>query len=214
VSHFSLDTVALGNKPDQVIYQLTSAPQHGALLIGGVAFPLFTQSQIDSGLVGYVNNGDGAPGDSFSFVAWDSNAEWADGNLNIAIQPSAATGGAAGRQLAAGGGGSWQGAVPEGYQMVGVGDFHGNGASDILVRNPTSGDVGELRSDQGMTFSDIGWAGPGWEVAGTTDLNGDGTSDIVLAFPGSGAIGAWIMNDGHPTWTLLGWATPDGAKQA
>jgi Tol biopolymer transport system component len=95
-------------------------------------------------------------------------------------------------------------AVPDGYQIVGVGDFHGNGWSDILLRNPTSGDIAELRSDQGMTFSDIGWAGPGWEIAGTTDLNGDGTTDIVLQFPGSGAVGAFIMSDGHPTWALLG----------
>jgi hypothetical protein len=95
-------------------------------------------------------------------------------------------------------------AVPDGYQIVGVGDFHGNGWSDILLRNPTSGDIAELRSDQGMTFSDIGWAGPGWEIAGTADLNGDGTTDIVLQFPGSGAVGAFIMSDGHPTWALLG----------
>jgi hypothetical protein len=97
--------------------------------------------------------------------------------------------------------------VPDGYQMVGIGDFHGNGASDILLRNPTSGDVAELRSDQGMNFSDIGWAEPGWEVAGTADLNGDGTTDIVFDFPGSGAAGAFIMNDGHPAWVTLGSTT-------
>jgi hypothetical protein len=206
LNHFMLDSVALGNTPDQMIYQLTAAPEHGALLVGGVAFPLFTQSDIDNSRVQYVNNGDGATGDSFSFVAWDSNADWTAGSFNIAIQPSGATGNSAAPHAAAGGSdpGGWQGSVPDDYQMAGVGDFHGNGASDILLRDPTSGDVAELRADQRMNFSDIGWAGPGWEVAGTTDVNGDGTTDIVFDFPGSGAVGAFIMHDGHPTWAPLG----------
>ena len=195
-----LDTVALGNTPDQIIYQVTAGPEHGALLIDGVAFPLFTQSDIDNGQMKYASNGDGAGNDSFAFTAWNSSAEWTTGTVNVAIQPASAT------QLAGAGGSdgnSWQGSVPAGYQIAGVGDFHGNGSSDILLRNPVSGDVAELRSDQGMNFSDIGWAGAGWEVPGTADLNGDGTTDIVFAFPGSGAVGAWVMNDGHPTWALL-----------
>jgi hypothetical protein len=209
LNHFMLDSVALGNTPDQMIYQLMAAPEHGALLVSGVAFPLFTQSDIDNSRVQYVNNGDGATSDSFSFVAWDANAEWTGGSFNIAIQPNGATGNSAAPQTAAGGsdGSAWQGSVPDGYQIAGVGDFHGNGASDILLRNPTSGDVAELRSDKGMNFSDIGWAGPGWEIAGTTDLNGDGTTDIVFNFPGGGAAGAFIMNDGHPTWVALGSTT-------
>ena len=189
INSLFLDTVALGDATDQIIYQVTAVPEHGALLVGGVAFPLFTQAQIDEGLVGYINNGDGATSDSFSFVAWDADAEWAAGRFNIALQPSSATGSSAGQQTVTGAsdGGNWQGSVPAGYKIAGTGDFHGNGSSDILLRNPTSGDVGELRSDNGMNFSDIGWAGAGWEVAGTTDLNGDGTTDVVLDFPGSSA---------------------------
>jgi hypothetical protein len=209
LSPFLLDTVSLDNTPDQLIYQLTAAPQHGALLVGGAAFPLFTQSDIDNSRVQYVNSGDGATSDSFAFVAWDSSADWTAGSFNIAIQPNGAIGNSAASHSAAGGSnaGGWQRSVPDGYQMVGIGDFHGNGASDILLRNPTSGDVAELRSDQGMNFSDIGWAEPGWEVAGTADLNGDGTTDIVFDFPGSGAAGAFIMNDGHPAWVTLGSTT-------
>jgi hypothetical protein len=206
---YMLDTVALGSTPDQIIYQVTVAPQHGALLINGAPFSWFTQSDVDHDLVQYGNAGDGASSDSFSFVAWDANAEWTAGTFNMAIQPNGAIGNSAAPQAAAGGSdaGGWQGSVPDGYQMAGVGDFHGNGASDILLRDPTSGDVAELRADQGMNFRDIGWAGPGWEVAGTVDVNGDGTTDILFDFPGSGATGAFVMNDGHPTWTPLG-STP------
>jgi hypothetical protein len=130
---------------------------------------------------------------------------------DIAVQSSAAMGIATDQHSATSGsdGGNLQGSVPDGYQMVGLG-----GSCDILLPNPTTGDVAELRSDNGMTFSDIGWASPGWEVASATTLNGDGTNDIVFDFPGSGAVGALMINDGHATWTLLSSTTPDGTKQA
>ena len=130
---------------------------------------------------------------------------------DIVVQSSAAIGSATDQQSATSGsdGGNLQGPVPDGYQMVGVG-----GSSDILLPNPTTGNVAELPADNGMTFSDIGWAGPGSEVAGATDPNGDGTPDIVFDFPGSGAVGAFMMNDGHATLTPLSSTPPDGAKQA
>jgi hypothetical protein len=112
ILNFALDTVALGNTPDQVIYQLTAAPEHGEVLIGGVQFNYFTQAQIDDGLVQYANDGDGASSDSFSFVAWDSDAEWTAGTFNILMQPAAGTGSAAAQQTVAGAGDSgtsWRG---------------------------------------------------------------------------------------------------------
>jgi hypothetical protein len=130
---------------------------------------------------------------------------------DIAVQPSTAIATAADPQIATSGseGANWQDSVPDGYQIVAVG-----GSSDILLPNPTTGDVAELRSDNGMTFSDIGLADPGSEVAGATDPNGDGTPDIVFDFPGSGAVGAFMMNDGHATLTPLSSTPTDGAKQA
>src|ERR1700730_2779038 len=129
---------------------------------------------------------------------------------DIVVQSSAAIGSATDQQSATSGsdGGNLQGPVPDGYQMVGVG-----GSSDILLPNPTTGNVAELPADNGMTFSDIGWAGPGSEVAAATDPNGAGTTHTVFDSPGSGAVGAFMINDGHATWNLLSSTTPDGAKQ-
>jgi hypothetical protein len=207
----SLCTVALGNDPTELKYSVVSGPSHGAVVVNGAPANSFTQAEIDDHRVQYRQNGDATTHDSFTFQATDAAGDQTPiATFNIVLQPSAATATSAGAPTATADSNNngWQRSVPDGYQMVGVGDFHGNGASDILLRNPTSGDVAELRSDNGMTFSDIGWAGPGWEVVGTTDLNGDGTTDIVLDFQGSGAVGAFVMNDGHPTWALLGSTIP------
>ena len=97
------------------------------------------------------------------------------------------------------------GSVPAGYTFAGVGDFKGDGYSDILVHNSTTGDVGELRADSGMTFADIGSVPANWQVAGTGDYNGDGTTDIIFKDPSSGFYSQFEMNNGHATWSLIGW---------
>jgi hypothetical protein len=96
--------------------------------------------------------------------------------------------------------------VPAGYTVAGVGDFHGNGYGDILLRNSTTGDVAELRADNGMTFADIGWASPSWQIAGTGDYNGDGTTDILFRDPSSNFLSQFQMSDGHASSSLIGWA--------
>jgi hypothetical protein len=103
---------------------------------------------------------------------------------------------------------NWKGlgSAPSGYTVAGVGDFHGDGYSDILLHNSTTGDVAELRTDSGMTFADIGWAPSGWEVAGTGDYNGDGTTDILFKDPSSGFTSQFQISDGHATWSNVGWA--------
>ncbi len=40
------------------------------------------------------------------------------------------------------------------------------------------------------------------------DVSGGGTSDILFRDPNGGGVGAFIMNNGQPTWTALGWADP------
>jgi hypothetical protein len=74
-----------------------------------------------------------------------------------------------------------------------------------MLHNSTTGDVAELRTDSGMTFSDIGWTPPAWETAGTGDYNGDGTTDILIKDALSGNVSEFQMNNGHATWSSIGW---------
>jgi acyl-CoA thioesterase-1 len=97
------------------------------------------------------------------------------------------------------------GAVPDGYKVVGVGDFQGNGRSDILIHNTATGNVAQLRTDDGkLTFAEIGWAPPDWQIIGTGDYNGDGTTDILLR-SASGFVSEFQLHDGHATWGADGW---------
>ena len=76
----------------------------------------------------------------------------------------------------------------------GIGDFDGNGSTDILWRD-TSGNVGVwlLNSTNIMSTSVIGGVPANWSVAATGDYNGDGQSDI-LWIDNAGNVGAWLMN--------------------
>jgi len=65
--NFFLDTVALGNTPDQLTYTVLGGPAHGSLLLDGAAAASFTQADIDSYHVSYRPNGDGARSDSLTF---------------------------------------------------------------------------------------------------------------------------------------------------
>jgi hypothetical protein len=68
----ALDTVSLGNTPDQIAYTLLLPPEHGIILDNGVPATGFTQADIDNHLVQYVAKGDGASSDSFVFQASDA----------------------------------------------------------------------------------------------------------------------------------------------
>ncbi len=81
-----LDTVALGNQPGDLSYTVITAPAHGSLLDNGVAATSFTQTDIDDGLVQYVENGDNATSDSFTFTVSDAAGDHtALQTFNIAI---------------------------------------------------------------------------------------------------------------------------------
>lgn len=71
-------------------YILTSLPAHGSLLLNGTALSIggvFTQADIDAGLLTYSNNGDASLTDNFHFDALDANNNaWVhDGIFNINV---------------------------------------------------------------------------------------------------------------------------------
>jgi len=102
------------------------------------------------------------------------------------------------------------------WNAISSGDFNGDGNSDILWQNSTTGAV-DISLMTGATGSPtaIGSA-TGFAVVGSGDFNGDGKSDILLRNNTTGDAQIWLMNGtsqiGAPInvagpgagWTLMG----------
>ena len=86
-------------------------------------------------------------------------------------------------------------------QVLGLGDFNGDGQTDLLLRN-NNGAVG------GYFTNGTGWQyfqslGNEWTIAAIGDLNGDGISDMVLKHD-AGFAGSWLTQaDGTMKWANL-----------
>src|SRR3546814_7374814 len=66
------------------------------------------------------------------------------------------------------------------WQIVGVGDFNGDGKADILWRNTRYGKNQIWRSASSSTISALATVGSqSWKVVGIGDFNGDGSTDIL-----------------------------------
>jgi Cadherin-like len=68
----ALDTVSLGNTPDQIAYTLLLPPEHGLILDNGAPATGFTQADIDGHRVQYLVSADGAASDGFIFRVSDA----------------------------------------------------------------------------------------------------------------------------------------------
>ena len=86
--------------------------------------------------------------------------------------------------------------VASDWNVVGTGDFNGDGYGDILWRND-NGALGNWlgNADGGYMINDAGviHVPTDWTVVGTGDFDGDGYDDILWRQAG-GAIGDWLGN--------------------
>jgi hypothetical protein len=95
------------------------------------------------------------------------------------------------------------GPVPLTWIIAGIGDFDGNGSTDLLWRD-TSGNVGMwlMNGTSILSSKVIGNVPSNWVLTETGDYNGDGKSDILWADT-SGNVGTWFMNGATPTSTQI-----------
>ena len=90
------------------------------------------------------------------------------------------------------------GVVPLNWRIAGIGDFDGNGSSDILWQD-TAGDVAIwlMETDpnlvQVLSQKLIGNVTSQWSIAHTGDYTGNGKADI-LWIDNTGNVAAWFMN--------------------
>ncbi len=72
-----------------------------------------------------------------------------------------------------------------GWQVAGIGDFTGNGTSDILWHNANSGDVAEWQVSNGHWAGSVDFGGTpgGLQIAGAGNFFGNGTSGVLWFNP-------------------------------
>ena len=84
-------------------------------------------------------------------------------------------------------------------------DFNGDGYSDILWRNLSTGTLGTWEMGPGgYVWNSFGSVNADWDVVAIGDFDGNGSSDIFWRNKISGAVGTWEMWNGNPYWTGLG----------
>jgi hypothetical protein len=86
------------------------------------------------------------------------------------------------------------GLVPTIWTVAGIGDFNGDGMSDILWRD-NSGNVviWLMNGAQALQGGEPGQVATTWSIVGTGDFNGDGDADILWR-DSEGNTAVWLMN--------------------
>jgi hypothetical protein len=111
------------------------------------------------------------------------------------------------------------------WNLVGGGDFDGDGHSDMLWRHAPTGRVSAWLMSGSTPVSYPGWAaGTGWTLQGTGDFNDDRRTDLLWVSSSTGHVAIWQMNGANtpvvanlsfsPGWSVAGVADfdKDGAS--
>jgi hypothetical protein len=84
-----------------------------------------------------------------------------------------------------------------GWKVVGVGDFNGDGKSDLVFQDQTTNQIAiwlmngpTYQGGMSLPFTPI----TGWKVVGAGDFNKDGFTDLVFQNQNTGQIALWYMS--------------------
>jgi hypothetical protein len=92
------------------------------------------------------------------------------------------------------------------WKVVGTGDFDGDGRSEILWRNGSTGAnvvwrFTDFESNTAFVATGLPTVSAPWKVAGVGDFNGDGHSDVLWRHPVAGANVVWPSANRAARWT-------------
>lgn len=113
-------------------------------------------------------------GDVFTFLTGDIN------NVKAGAAPTVA----------------YAGCATDGWEVIGSGDFDGDGIDDTLLSDGSG--VAGWKMANGQRCGDFlfGSLALNEEIAGIADLNGDGTDDIIVLNTATDAYTGWLVNNG------------------
>jgi FG-GAP-like repeat len=87
------------------------------------------------------------------------------------------------------------------WKPIGVGDFNGDGTSDVLWHNVGTGELsawllaanGTVNGKQALSWKCGSDCTQDWKPIGVGDLNGDGISDVLWHNAGTGEVSTWLL---------------------
>ena len=96
----------------------------------------------------------------------------------------------------------YTGCATGGWNVIGIGDFTGDGVDDVLMSNGI--DLAGWQISNGQRTGDLlfGSLTDGWKFAGVGDFDADGTDDILLADPDNN-LTAWKVKDGQVVGAIV-----------
>ena len=88
---------------------------------------------------------------------------------------------------------------PARWSLAGVRDLTGDGTSDVVWYDATTGkvDLWKIANGQWAGSVDVGPHPLGWQPAGIGDLNGDGINDMLWHNPTTGNVDLWKLVNGQ-----------------
>jgi autotransporter-associated beta strand protein len=156
------------NTDAQLVYTVT-ATSHGAVLLNGSALTngqTFTQADVAASRVSFHHDGSQTTAGSFSVSLTDGVAAPQTATVNATV--------------------TLVNHPPN--------DFNGDGKSDILWQNASTGGTSEWLMAGGIASVPGTPAGPGWSAVATGDFNGDGTTDLMWQNASTGETNEWLMS--------------------